>query len=108
TTLLGLYVLVETGSVLMLTLFASLQYIGTLVSPLMGVMGDRVGQRNVLCVMRAVYLTLATPMTALAYTGILTPIYALAIAGIMGIVRPSDIGMRTALTGDTMPPAQLM
>ena len=52
TIILGWYVLVETGSVLLLTLFASLQYIGTLIAPMFGVMGDRVGQRNVLCAMR--------------------------------------------------------
>jgi hypothetical protein len=46
--ILGWYVLVETKSVLMLTIFASLQYIGTLLSPMFGVMGDRVGHRNVL------------------------------------------------------------
>jgi len=108
TIILGWYVLVETGSVLLLTLFASLQHIGTLVAPMFGVMGDRLGQRNVLCAMRTVYLTLATTLMILAYTGILTPTYALVIAGIMGMVRPSDIGMRAALTGDTMPSTQLM
>src|ERR1700741_3452145 len=55
TLILGWYVLVETRSVLLLTLFASLQFMGTLIAPLFGVMGDRVGHRNVLCAMRAVY-----------------------------------------------------
>src|SRR5207342_1435325 len=105
TIILGWYVLVETGSVFMLTLFASMQYLGTLISPMMGVMGDRVGQRNLLCAMRTVYLVLAATLMAFAYADILTPVYALVIAGIMGLVRPSDVGMRAALTGDTMPPA---
>jgi MFS family permease len=108
TIILGWYVLVDTGSVLLLALFASLQHIGTLVAPMFGVMGDRLGRRNVLCAMRGVYLTLATTLMTLAYTGVLTPAYAIAIAGIMGLVRPSDIGMRTALIGDTMPATQLM
>ena len=108
TIILGWYVLAETGSVLLLTLFASLQHIGTLVAPMFGVMGDRLGRRNVLCAMRAVYLTLATTLMTLAYTGVLTPAYAMVIAGIMGLVRPSDIGMRAALTGDTVPGPQLM
>src|SRR6187402_296645 len=55
TLILGWYVLVETKSVFMLTVFASLQYIGTLVSPMFGVMGDRIGNRNVLAMMRVVY-----------------------------------------------------
>ena len=67
TIILGWYVLVETGSVFMLTLFASMQYLGTLISPMMGVMGDRVGQRNVLCAMRGVYLVMAATLMAVAY-----------------------------------------
>ena len=46
--ILGWYVLVETGSVLMLTVFASLQHVGTLIAPMFGVVGDRIGQRNLL------------------------------------------------------------
>src|SRR3546814_18907314 len=53
TIILGWYVLVETGSVLLLTVFASLQYIGTLITPMFGVIGDRIGSRNLLCAMRA-------------------------------------------------------
>ena len=50
--ILSWYVLVETRSVVLFTVFASLQYLGTLLSPLFGVAGDRLGQRNVLCAMR--------------------------------------------------------
>ena len=57
--ILGWYILVTTGSVLLLTLFGSLQYVGTLVAPMLGLAGDRLGHRNVLCAMRAVYATLA-------------------------------------------------
>ena len=53
TLILGWYVLVETGSVLLLTLFASLSYIGTLIAPLFGVVGDRIGHRDLLAMMRA-------------------------------------------------------
>src|SRR3984885_12795058 len=49
--ILGWYVLVETGSVLLLTLFGSLQYFGTLVAPVLGMAGDRGGHRAVLCTM---------------------------------------------------------
>ncbi|HTE16653.1 MAG TPA: MFS transporter [Burkholderiales bacterium] len=108
TLILGWYVLVETRSVLMLTLFASLQHIGTLLAPMFGVMGDRVGHRTVLATMRAIYTTLALTLMTLAYSGLLTPAYVLAIAGVMGLVRPSDIGMRTALVGATMPSDKLM
>lgn len=106
--ILGWYVLVETESVLMLTIFASLQYIGTLLSPMFGVMGDRIGHRNVLCAMRAFYAVLASLLMTLAFLDAVTPAVVLVIAALLGLVRPSDIGMRTALVGESMPPAQLM
>jgi predicted MFS family arabinose efflux permease len=108
TLILGWYVLTETGSVLLLTLFASLQYLGTLIAPMFGVVGDRIGQRVLLSAMRAVYATLAAIVMVLSLTGVLAPSYVLIIAALMGLVRPSDIGMRSALVGETMPSAQLM
>ncbi|MDH4293142.1 MAG: MFS transporter, partial [Betaproteobacteria bacterium] len=95
--ILGWYVLVETRSVLMLTIFASLQYIGTLLSPMFGVMGDRVGHRHVLCAMRALYAALASLLMIFAFMDALTPMIVLAISAVLGLVRPSDIGMRTAM-----------
>jgi hypothetical protein len=52
---LGWYILVETGSVLVLTLFWALQYLGTLVPPVFAMAGDRIGHRTVLCAMRRLY-----------------------------------------------------
>jgi Na+/melibiose symporter-like transporter len=106
--ILGWYVLVETGSVLLLTVFASLQYIGTLLAPMFGVIGDRFGHRNLLAGMRAIYTVLATTLMVLAFTGAITPLLVLVVAGLMGLVRPSDIGMRAAVVGDTMPPEMLV
>lgn len=108
TLILGWYVLVETGSVLLLTVFASLLYIGTLLAPMFGVMADRVGLRNMLCAMRGIYTALATIVMVLAYTDVLTPVHVLVITAMMGLVRPSDIGMRAALVGETVPPIQLI
>jgi len=108
TLILSWYVLVETRSVLMLTLYASLQYVGTLLAPMFGVAGDRIGHRNLLCAMRAVYATLATTLMTFTFLGILTPVLVLVIAGLMGMVRPSDLGVRATLIGDTMPSDRLM
>jgi MFS family permease len=108
TLILSWYVLVETRSVLLLTIFASLQYIGTLLAPMFGVMADRRGHRNVLCAMRVIYAMLATTMMTLAFMDVLTPVHVFVIAGLTGLVRPSDMGMRAALVGMTMPPTQLM
>ena len=43
--MLGWYIMVETGSVLLLTVLASLQYVGTLIAPVLGMVGDRIGHR---------------------------------------------------------------
>src|ERR1700740_1210785 len=46
-------------SVLLLTLLASLNYVGTLVAPVFGAVGDRIGHRDLLAAMRAAYAVLA-------------------------------------------------
>ena len=108
TLILGWYVLVETQSVFMLTVFASLLYVGTLLAPMFGVMGDRIGPRNVLCAMRCVYAVCAVTLMTFTFLGTLTPVVVLVITTIVGLVRPSDIGMRAALVGETMPSDRLV
>src|ERR1044071_5483635 len=76
---LGWYILVETGSVLALAVFWALQYLGTLLGPVFGMIGDRIGQRTVLCAMRAAYATLAAAATALAFAGALRAGYVFVI-----------------------------
>jgi MFS family permease len=101
--ILSWYVLVETGSVLLLTLFASLGYVGTLIAPLFGVVGDRIGHRDLLAMMRATYAVLAITLMTLALTGHLNPPLVFVIAMLMGLVRPSDLGVRGALVATIMP-----
>jgi predicted MFS family arabinose efflux permease len=108
TLILGWYVLVETQSVMLLTLFASLTYIGTLIAPMLGVVGDRIGHRDLLAMMRATYALLAATLMTLALTGYLTPLYVMIIVAIMGLVRPSDLGVRGALVATIMPHEQLI
>jgi Na+/melibiose symporter-like transporter len=108
TLILGWYVLTATGSVVWLSVFGASQFMGTLISPMFGVMGDRVGQRRVLSAMRATYAALAAILAALDLAGLLHPAPVFAVAAVSGLVRPSDIGMRNALIGATMPPALLM
>ncbi|MSQ18244.1 MAG: MFS transporter [Betaproteobacteria bacterium] len=102
--ILGWYVLVETGSVLLLTLFASLLYIGTLVAPMMGVIGDRVGHRTVLFATRTSYMVLAATIASLSFAGMLSPVYVFIAASLAGLLRTSDIGVRSALVAATVPP----
>ena len=108
TIILGWYVMVHTGSVLLLTLFGSLQFLGTLVAPMFGVLGDRLGGRFMLCAMRAAYATLAALMMVLILAGLLSPVAVFAVATLAGIVRPNDLVMRNSLIGETIPPAHFM
>jgi predicted MFS family arabinose efflux permease len=108
TLILGWYVLVETRSVLLLTVFASLSYVGTLIAPLFGVAGDRIGHRDLLAMMRATYALLAATLMTLALTGHLSPLSVLVIVAVMGLVRPSDLGVRGALVATIMPHHQLI
>jgi predicted MFS family arabinose efflux permease len=106
--ILGWFVLVSTGSVLALALFGSLQFLGTLVSPFFGMAGDRVGNRAVLCVMRGTYVVVAFMLMLLFVKQAATPVAVFILATIMGVVRPSDVTMRSLLVGETMPSTLLM
>ena len=108
TLILSWYVMVHTGSVLLLTAFASLQFLGTLAAPMFGVLGDRLGVRAMLCAMRASYAVLAAVVMILALAGLLTPAWVLVVATLGGLIRPNDQVMRNALIGETIPPVHLM
>src|SRR5437762_1151094 len=108
TLILGWYVMVNTGSVVWLTAFASLQFLGTLAAPMFGVLGDRLGSRSMLSAMRATYAALAAFVMVLAAAGLLTPAWVLVVAALGGILRPNDQVMRNALIGETIPPDHLI
>jgi MFS family permease len=106
--ILGWYVLVETGSVLLLTLLGSLQWAGSFFSPMFGVVGDRIGHRRLLCLMRVFYVAQAAILLALALTGRLNALYVFVVSTAMNLVRPSDMVMRFAIVGETVPASALM
>lgn len=108
TLILGWYVLAETGSVLLLTVFASLQYLGTLLSPMYGVAGHRLGNKRVYCAMRASYAVLALVLMSFALTDALQPLHVFVITALMGLVRPSDLVLRHSLIGETLPVSQFV
>ena len=107
TLILGWYILIETQSVAWLSVFGALQFIGTLLSPVLGMLGDRLGLSRVLTVMRLSYAIFAGSICVLAFSGHLTPTIVMLIALMVGLIRPTDIGMRGALVGASMPPALL-
>ncbi|MGH8665377.1 MAG: MFS transporter [Burkholderiales bacterium] len=104
---LGWYVLVETQSVLMLSVFGALQYFGTMLAPMAGVLGHRIGNKRVVCTMRGCYALLAATVTTLALTGLLQPVHVFIFGTLLGLFRPSDLVMRYALIGQTIPSVRL-
>ncbi len=106
--ILGWYILVETGSVVLLTVLWALMLVGVLAAPMFGVIGDRIGHRNLLAGMRAFYMVLAMTMATLAFSGALRPLYVFIIAALMGLVRTSDLGVRGALVGTSVPHERLV
>ncbi len=102
TLILNWYILVATESVVMLTLFASLQFLGTLLAPAIGSIADTLGRRTVLCCLRAAYACLASILMITGLSGTLTPEIVFGVAFCMGLIRPSDLVMRNSMIGDTM------
>src|SRR4030095_13220946 len=108
TLVLGWYVMVHTGSVMLLTAFGAVQFLGTLAAPMFGVLGDRLGGRTMLCAMRAIYPGLPAVLALLPLTESLPPSAVLAVAALGGLVRPNDLVIRNALIGETIPPAAII
>ena len=91
--LLGWYVLTQSNSVLLVSVIGAMPFIGTLLSPVFGMVGDRIGLRNLLCLMRCTYLFNSLLLLACAMTGMLSVGIVIAIAFMTGLVRPSDLGV---------------
>ena len=119
TLILGWYVLVETNSVVMLTLYGASLYGGTLIAPIFGVWSDRLGHRNMLTGMRMAYALVATMLMTLAFTGALKPSIVIALSALTGAGLFSAIGIGpsyvaitilylvgAALTWNTVAPGQ--
>src|ERR1043165_6268840 len=103
TIILGWYVLVETKSVGWLTLFGASQYLGTLIAPLYGGAGDRFGHKSLLLAMRFAYAVFASTLLTFILSGHISPGVVIVVTLMMGLVRPSDLGVRSALIAESMP-----
>jgi len=106
--ILGWYILVESGSVLMLVAFGALQFFGSLLSPLFGVLGDRVGFIRMYWISRAFFTVIAGLLMLFSWGQMLSPTLVLFLAGLVGMIRPSDLMMRNTLIAQSLPSNQLM
>ena len=106
--ILGWYILTATGSVEWLVAFGALMWYGAVLAPFLGMAGDRVGLRTLLCATRGAYALLAAVLTALILANALEPWHVFVVYGIAGLARPSDQAIRNVLIGQTMRPETLM
>ena len=101
--ILGWFVLVTTDSPFLLAALGALHYGGTLVSPYIGVIADRVDRRTMLIVLRSTYGGLAAVIMTLGLLGRVEPWQLFLIAATSGLIRPFDLIVRNALIADTVP-----
>ncbi|HEY7240190.1 MAG TPA: MFS transporter [Burkholderiales bacterium] len=106
--ILGWYILTATGSVEWLVAFGALQWAGAVFAPFLGMAGDRIGLRRLLCITRGGYALLAALLSLLILAGALQPWHVFVVYGIAGLARPSDQAIRNVLIGHTMRPEVLM
>ena len=106
--ILGWYILATTGSVEQLVAFGAIIWIGSLFSPFLGMAGDRIGLRALLCITRSIYAVLALTLMILTLTEALRPWHVFVVMGLAGLLRPSDQAIRNLLVGQTMRPDMLM
>jgi MFS family permease len=106
--LLAWFILVETRSVVMLTFFGALTYLGTLMAPVLGVTGQRIGNKKTYCGLRLAYTITAIATMLLALTGLLKPWHVFVIGTVLSVVRPADMVLRYAMLGETMPSSNII
>ena len=101
--ILGWYIFTTTDSVLMLTAFGALRFIGSLLSPWFGVAGDRWGSRKMMCIIRFSVLLLASCIAIFEFSDLLSIYLVFGLATMSGLIQPSDIVLRNSLIGDSIP-----
>src|SRR3954452_5298136 len=106
--ILGWYILSATGSVEWLVAFGALMWFGALLAPFLGMAGDRIGLRRLLCLTRGGYALLAAILTLLILAEALVPWHVFAVYGMAGLARPSDQALRNVLIGQTIHAETLM
>ncbi len=106
--ILGWYILTVTGSVEWLVAFGALMWAGAVLAPFLGMAGDRIGLRALMCLTRGGYALLAAVLTLLILAELLVPWHVFVVYGIAGLARPSDQAIRNVLIGQTMRPEVLM
>ena len=105
--IMGWYILAQTNSVVMLTLWVPSVFGHTFCLPGLVWRGP-ICRRGMMLYMRSALMALAVIIMVLALLDILLPIHVLTVAFVAGLIQPSDILMRNALVGDTIPQPMIL
>ena len=108
TLILGWYLLVETNSPLLVGVLGALRFGGTLISPIYGVVADRVNRRTMLIAIRVAYFATAATIMALGLMRVLEPVHILILAAVVGLTRTAEHVVRQSLIADTVPGPMLV
>jgi MFS family permease len=103
TLIMSWYVLVQTDSALMVGIVGALRFLGTLLSPLLGVYVDRLSKRSVMIGMRVVFAIVAMSVVAIAQLGTLEVWHLMVAAGASGLLRAPEMVVRQSLIADSVP-----
>ncbi len=108
TLILGWYLLVETNSPLLVGVLGALRFGGTLISPIYGVVADRVNRRAMLIAIRIAYFATAATIMVLGLMRVLEPEHILILAAVVGLTRTAEHVVRQSLIADTVPGPMLV
>ena len=108
TLILGWYLLVETNSPLLVGLLGALRFGGTLLSPIYGVLADRVDRRAMLIAIRIIFFATAATIMILGLASVLEPWHILLLAAVVGLTRTAEHVVRQSLIADVVPGPMLV
>ena len=108
TLILGWYLLVETNSPLLVGLLGALRFGGTLLSPIYGVLADRVDRRAMLIAIRIIFFATAATIMILGLARVLEPWHILLLAAVVGLTRTAEHVVRQSLIADVVPGPMLV
>ena len=103
TLIMSWYVLVQTDSALMVGIVNALRFLGTLISPVLGVFVDRLSKRDVIVAMRVVFAVVAISIVAIDYFDALQVWHLFIAAGVSGLLRAPEMVVRQSLIADSVP-----
>ena len=108
TLILGWYLLVETNSPLLVGLLGALRFGGTLLSPIYGVLADRLDRRAMLIAIRIIFFATAATIMILGLASVLEPWHILLLAAVVGLTRTAEHVVRQSLIADVVPGPMLV